>query len=639
VSATGSDVPASPPTDVTASVLPPPSVPTSAGVPAQLGELAVLDAALDDAGTLILEPALSLFAAGYAPVPRITAAAQPLIDGGPALRTILANLGQLADDQLAAVSRVVDQPGVALADVASGGSPLLQAAGQHVTTAMSSFVQSQDRALPDDVRITLVELPYDNGDGTRNFSDAASFATALPFTQSPDVAFDECRIRINATAPLDAVAGTADPAFISAIAQETFHCLQFGLVPAGAGVPQWVMEGAAAFAGEDVAGGSRLSAAWWERWIAQPERPLDRRTYDAAGFFFLLRDLADPYAFADAFLTDPSPSSIRRRLEQTPLFDRWGTQYAMEPTWGPTYTVVGDGAPTVPAPQQTMALSVDGPRVAAAGLTATTELSASAYRFAVPGDVLVVTAGPADRGGLRFLDGTEHPLAEATQAFCLNPQGCACPGVPPESSTATAVASTEVFIGVGPSSGGGPELAARSLGQWCNEVLVPAPADGALDECLSRQWVSTGYVVPQTAGVLQETTGGAGALLQLRPDLEAVVSMDDTTPVVVTATDATGAVTTTTLEYRGRGTGTWSAENGVIDVAGVDTASFTVRVSIETLAAGPLADDKIAATDVRLAGYASLLGTGRYACSPVEMTLTHVTPSIGGEAGFAFAPA
>jgi len=245
-------------------------------VPAEpQGELAVLDAALGEDGTLALEPALELFAAGYAPVPLITAAPQPLVDGGPALRTILGGLDELGEDQLAAVLRVLDQPGLAVDEATVNGSPLLQAAAAQVITALGAFFEALDRSLPDGVAITLVELPYDNGDGTYNFSDPGSFATALPFTETPEVAYEECRIRVNTTA------------------------------------------------------------------------------------------------------------------------------------------------------QEAIELTIDGPRVAAGGVTATAELSATAYRFAVPGDVLVVTSGPADRGALRFVDGVELPLAEATQAYCLKPDGCA----------------------------------------------------------------------------------------------------------------------------------------------------------------------------------------------------------------------
>ena len=121
---------------------------------------------------------------------------------------------------------------------------------------------------------------------------------------------------------------------MSTLAQEAFHCLQFAQRPYGEGVPMWALEGAAAFAGEDFAQGSPLSAAWWDRWIGEPQRPIDQRTYDAAGFFFLLQGAVDPYRYSDAFLAEATEDSIRRRLEGTDVFDRWGSQYATEPAWG-----------------------------------------------------------------------------------------------------------------------------------------------------------------------------------------------------------------------------------------------------------------------------------------------------------------
>ena len=66
------------------------------------------------------------------------------------------------------------------------------------------------------------------------------------------------------------------------------------------------------------------------------------------------------------------------------------------------------------------------------------------------------------------------------------------------------------------------------------------------------------------------------------------------------------------------------------------TDSFTVRVRIETSGGGVLADSTIPAGDTRMAGYADLLGTGRYRCNDVELTISHVTPSVGGDAGFTF---
>jgi hypothetical protein len=210
--------------------------------------------------------------------------------------------------------------------------------------------------------------------------------------------------------------------------------------------------------------------------------------------------------------------------------------------------------------------------------------------------------------------------------------------VPRDSIPATPVESNELFVGVGPSSGGGPTLAARSLGQWCQEVLVPAPPAGSIDQCLVRTWTSRAYVAPGVSGAAQTVTGGDGVELELRPDRTATVDMDSSSPVVVTHTGPEGATVTTTVEYTGHGTGTWSAAGGVVNIAGVDPASFVVRVRIESSTHGVLADRELPATDVRLSGFAGLLGTGRYECTAVSLIVTHVVPGVGGEAGFEFVP-
>jgi hypothetical protein len=611
---------------------------TTTPLPVDRGDLGPLDAALAPDGTLELDAALSLFAAGYAPLPGVEPAPRAPIDGGPVLRTVLAAGDELGEEQQAVVARVVAPPGEPLDEVLADrrAEPRLRGAARVVRSALEAFGGARGRPLSDDVSITLLVLPYDNGDGTHNFSSRRSVATAIPFGDGTSP-YAECRIRINADVPVDRRARDAAPEFISGVAHETYHCLQYEVVPLIA--PQWVVEGAAAYAGEDFAGGSRRSSSWWRRWITQPQRPLDRRTYDAIGFFSLLPGVTNPYAFADALLTDPSGDSVRRRLEASDVFDRWGLAYATRPRWGPLYRITGPGAPTtLKAPRRRVRLQVDQPAVVAGGSTVSAGLAAAPVRVVIPGDVLVVTADPGDFGGLRFRDGQETALADATQAYCVRDGGCACPGVRRDSTPATVVESNRLFIGVGPSSGGGPTLAARSLGQWCQEVLVPAPPATAVDQCLVRAWTSSAYVAPAVSGATRTVTGGAGASLEFRPDRTVAIDMNATAPAVISLTGPDGATATTTIEYRGAGTGTWSAANGVVNVAGIDPSSFRVRVRIESSTEGVLADLELPATDVRLSGYAGLLGTGRYECTAVSLTVTHLVPGVGGEAGFEFAP-
>ena len=39
----------------------------------------------------------------------------------------------------------------------------------------------------------------------------------------------------------------------------------------------WVVEGAAAYAADQVAGPTAVTAAAWQRWVGQPQRPLTAR--------------------------------------------------------------------------------------------------------------------------------------------------------------------------------------------------------------------------------------------------------------------------------------------------------------------------------------------------------------------------
>jgi hypothetical protein len=605
------------------------------------GDLGPLDEVLAADGTLALDAALSLFAAGYAPLPGVEPAPTAPIDGGPVLRTVLAAGDELSEEQRVVVGGLVDAPGEPLDEVLAHRTAerRLLAAARIARSALEAFGGTRGRPLSEDVSITLLLLPYDNGDGTHNFSSPRSAATAIPFGDGARP-YAECRIRINADRRLDRRTRLADPEFVSGVAHEAFHCLQYEVLPFAEGAPQWVVEGAAAYAGEDFAGGSRSSSTWWRRWINQPQRPLDRRTYDAIGFFSLLPGATNPYSFADALLTDPSVESVRRRLEASDVFDRWGLAYATRSRWGAAYRMTGPGAPAaLKAPRQTVRLQVDRPSVVAGGSAVSAGLAAAPVRAVVPGDVLVVTADPGDRGGLRFTDGQETALSDATQAYCVRPGGCVCPGVPRDSTPVTVVESNKLFIGVGPSSGGGPTLAARSLGQWCQEVLVPAPPASALDQCLVRAWTSRAYVAPAVSGASQTVTGGEGASLVFRPDRTVSIDMNAAAPAVISLTGPDGATVTTTIEYRGAGTGTWSATNGVVNLAGVDPSSFYVRVRIESSTQGVLADVELPSTDVRLSGYAGVLGTGRYECTAVSLSVTHLVPGVGGEAGFEFAPA
>jgi hypothetical protein len=611
-----------PPTAPTTSIV----APSTSVLPEDPGELGILDAALTDEGTVDLDDALSLVAAGYGPIPGVTPAERPLAEGGPALRTVLASATDLAAEQRDVVTAIAARGGIPLAEAAGSSQPRLAAAAGIVTEALETFGHT-----PSEVPISLLELPYDNGDGTYNFSSPDSLATAVLVRADER---DDCRIRINSTGKLDKERAVEDPAFVAAVARETFHCIQYVRSPAIEDVPVWVVEGAAAFAAEQVAGANPVSRLGWERWISQPQRPLARRSYDAIGFFALVAEAANAYQFAEALLGDPSPASVRRRLELTAVFDLWGQRYAMQPGWGEGFAFQAPSAAGMEAPVTPVELQVDGEPITIGGGS---ELAAGSYGVRVPGDVLVVTATAGDRGVMRTPDGQATPLAQANQSICVRPGGCACPGVDPDELGITTVEGTDVWFGIGPSSGPGVSVAARSLPRWCQEVALPPPAD-AIDPCLVGTWETRAYVAPGRPGVAQQVTGGTGATITFEADGTVRVDMSEMEPVVITTSGPSGEESTTTLGYRGTGTGTWRADDGVVEVAGVDPAPFGITLTVAGADGSITGTADLAATDVRAAGYATLLGTARYLCTPVSLTLTHVLPGVGEVAGFELVP-
>ena len=615
---------------------------TGTTVPAVVDDLSAISAALEPDGTLALPAALAMVAASYRPLPGVTPAAAVVSDSGAALRTVVAHLDQLSSDQREAVSSMIDTPGVSPEEAADGEGLLAVAAGL-VTLSSARFTDILGTGVPSDVRITLVELPDVNPDGTRNFATPQTHATALAITSTPDDRYDECRIRINVDA---AAASAVGPTFTAAIAQETFHCFQFAQRPNGDGVPLWAFEGAAAFAGEAFAEGTTRSTPWWTRWITEPERPLRQRTLDALGFFALVdRAGLDAHALAMVLLSDASPESVRRRLDDRGVLDRWGSQSINEPTWTTPeapdlYTVAGvDLAgldPTVPTlrpiTRQVM-LTPDGPSVSASSAQGGAT-SAAPYVFNAPDGVMVITSGPGDHGRLRWLDGTEWALASGTQSFCTLPTGCACPNASQDAPVAQPVAAVDVFIGVGPFSGDGPDVALRSLDGWCRETMLTTPPLGAVDTCLVRDWTSTGYQVAEGSAT-DNSTGGDGARLRFADDGTVTIDLTEVAPVVIT-TGASGAVTTTTLTYQGRGSGRWGAQDGVVTIAEVPVDALTVRMTVDTEEDGRLTDVTVPLGDARLSSLAPIVGTSRTQCTEVGLTLAGAIPAAAGPAAFTF---
>lgn len=148
------------------------------------------------------------------------------------------------------------------------------------------------------------------------------------------------------TIHLSAKAEASDPTTLRGIlAHELMHCFQFQYLGVAAyEMPDWILEGAPAWVGEDIAGGTSISTSWWTKYLTTPERSLYSRSYDAIGFYAHLDEIGiDPWtrftAIYDGFSFEPAweaagassgsfleswPSSTLRRTDIGRAWDATG---------------------------------------------------------------------------------------------------------------------------------------------------------------------------------------------------------------------------------------------------------------------------------------------------------------------------
>jgi hypothetical protein len=183
----------------------------------------------------------------------------------------------------------------------------------------------------------------------------------LPDWASPATAANRtCNIFV--TPPLR-VSVLADQRAI--IAHEVFHCAQdehFGTVAQEARVPQWVIEGGAAWAGNTVGrewnGADKPRGGDWNGWLQRPETDLGIREYTAIGFFSLLEQSGvDVWQRMDDVLRAggaggdfPAYGAATAGVTDA-FFAPWGPGFVRQPSRGAAWDLQGPGLfPYSPAP-------------------------------------------------------------------------------------------------------------------------------------------------------------------------------------------------------------------------------------------------------------------------------------------------
>lgn len=481
---------------------------------------------LDETGVLQFDAALSIFAANYGPVPGVTPAAQAVPDSSSAvLDVLISSRDRMTAEQQAVLDDLLGPPGEPLDGTVEGGASgaggfaarpagsTLEEGRAVVRDAMSFITGRIGRSL-DGIVITTALQPFLDGDtGRQNFANLAEGAVATrKLSADPNGAlyYDECNIRFNADAPLDS------EAFRGAVAHEVYHCFQYDLRDPAA-IPLWAKEGSAAYVGEVFVDGDRFYAGgWWGRWL-RPTLPLTSRSYDAIGLFSLAAAMGhDPFRFLDTLLLDPRFDNLVA-LTDPSIQDRLATHYANRSAWGPEFTIAGPGfGGGSPEPST---LRFTGMVATPSTAFAPGVVAAQVYRFAAPGEVLVVES--SGHGGVYF----EATGASAffgggyLGAFCLLPGGCVCPG---ETSAREGLqqGAPDGFLGMGP--GGSPTLTAQTLDEFC-AATVPTTtmAAGTADGCVVGEWaVDDGAMAATIIDALTRPTADAPAVTVTRVEID-----------------------------------------------------------------------------------------------------------------------
>jgi hypothetical protein len=269
---------------------------------------------------------------------------------------------------------------------------------------------------------------------------------------------------------------------------------------------QWIIEGSAAWIGEEIAGGSEFSRYWWRSYlqgwhVAPPGTSrLSRAEYNAIGFYAHLHSRGAPVwgrifegvsgssrEFYDS-LTRSAPDGRHALATLT-------SSAFNNSAWGPSWTQAGSRVPNdhrEAAPQRDLGAG----HVADFDAEPMTQV---ARRYSFGPNVSLVRIIGEGHATVSF-DGRGERIGEGswTWEYCLGGNGCRCPNgtpIPGTSADAVAVPRAELTV-TGAGATWDPTRLRISAYNACNEPLPPQgalerivpPEVSGQDRCLVGRW-------------------------------------------------------------------------------------------------------------------------------------------------------
>jgi hypothetical protein len=308
---------------------------------------------------------------------------------------------------------------------------------------------SEDRALVNhyaqlEEHLAGVALPG----GPETFIDVKQAATAkvregdLAFTGCiPDAAtdsFSDCEI-------LFGEAVHASGLLVATVAHEVFHVIETQLMGSLANASRlqhqgaWLVEGAAEWAGADVAGADSHTRKWRSEYFRHPGRALFARTYDAIGFYDHMQQVGiSPWTRFRAMFSAPSnqaayEAAFPSAADAENFHETEASVFLLDHSAGWPWDPRPSGAPpggTGPAPPGVVSLGASAhPPVATGAYTdALFHLSLLHVPASTPLVELVLERGTAR---LRSSSGGLDRVIRGQLTVCTpGARTCACPGEP-----------------------------------------------------------------------------------------------------------------------------------------------------------------------------------------------------------------
>jgi hypothetical protein len=495
-------------------------------------------------GEIGLQTALDAFYLAFGPLPgtsRPPGDDGPIIDGTLALRALRRHWDELTADQQAAADRLIHGQSptasaarpLALAatvttDVGVGSGqppadPVTEGWQQLAEQAAAAIAGKLGRTLHATIAVQLNQaVPANNP----KVWDAWAYTWGEDGQGGYTGPMATCHIAINPQGQ-----GMSGVEQYAIAAHEVFHCYQFdvGTLAAHANEPEWIIEGSAAWVGEDIAGGTNEMVGWWAWWLTTPQANLFGRTYDAIGLLALLGDVGvDPWSVMDKFLLAGINGSeaayvVLRTAGGDAFLDTWGPRYAMTPANGSNWLFVGTGLVAgLPEFQGQIVNAAPG---------ASVELQAgdhAALQFNVALNADVVAFDSSTTHGLAQIKVGEDQSLDNLVAhpLCTAPGGCTCPSGTAGTGTSFQQAPAGALVQVGfagDDAGAGVQVTGLNLDDFCQQAHV--------DPCLVGTWISTYFTAPD-----HDISGGTGIILTIGADGTVTEDYDLMDAAVVTPT-------------------------------------------------------------------------------------------------------